>query len=54
MLESNPSDYMMAGQYLGRAASNETLQLPNHRKQVLACPKAINSPEQEAARSASE
>jgi hypothetical protein len=52
LLESNPSACAMAGQYPERL-SREALQSQIIEKWVLACPKAINSSEREAARSAS-
>ena len=54
MLESNPSACTMAGQCLERFLSERRSRPPILEKEALACPKAINSPEREVARSASE
>src|SRR5215475_2117516 len=54
LLESNPSACAMAGQCLERFLDQKRSRPPILEKGVLACPKAINSPEREAARSASE
>ena len=54
MLESNPSACTMAGQCLERFLSERRSRPPILEKGVLACPKAINSSEREAARRASE